>query len=189
MRRRRTWSSSIRSAGSQRRWPTCRAASRSPATTSTRGRSTDRSTSAFAWSTRRRPSSCTGRPTWVRSAASTTSRSGLPDLQRELGPVGDDCRDPRIGDETVERRLLVHRPDPRGQALAPAVTKDVEVSQLPVHRDEVGVASLEAVMWKRLAEPCSQFHPGRRPSQLVAEREAGGDFRKLLLDRAYDLVA
>src|SRR6266508_4598930 len=70
------------------------------------------STSASGSRTRRRPSSSTGRPTSAPSAARETSRSGRPELEGPVGPVGDQSRDPAVPHELLHSPLLVDSPDP-----------------------------------------------------------------------------
>src|SRR5690242_17140111 len=83
-----------------------------PARTSTKAPASAPWTCASASPTRRRPSSSIGRRTWALSAARRTSRSGLPELQRKIGPVGDDAFDPRVLHVALHRPLSVDRPDP-----------------------------------------------------------------------------
>src|SRR4029077_4423053 len=53
---------------------------------------------------------------WVRSAARRTSRSGPPELQGQVGPVGDDALDSRVGQQLLDPPFVVDRPDPYGLA-------------------------------------------------------------------------
>src|SRR5258708_33814131 len=96
-----------------------------------------RSASAFASAAPPSRSSSNGRPTSASSAAKRTSTS--PEPHRDIGTVGDQSRDPWVGEETGDAALVVDGPDPGINAVPRAVTQHGQAGQLLVDGDEVGV--------------------------------------------------
>src|SRR6266446_1889636 len=161
MPRRRTCSSSTPGAGRRYPSPGLLAATRSPVTSSAAGRPSARSTSASGSATRRRPSSSTGRPISARSAATRTSRSGRPELEGPVGPVGDQTVQPAAGDKAPHETHVVDGPDPDVDSVLLAEAERLVGHVLLIEAEEVGVGLLDP--------------PAREPGQ---------DLGKLLLDRA-----
>src|SRR5436190_8848444 len=161
MRRPTTYSSSTPGAGRRSPSPASPAATRSRVTSSAVARSSARSTSASGSATRRRRSSSTGRPTSALSAASRTSRSGRPELEGPVGPVGDDSLDPAARDQASHETHVVDGPHPHVDVVLLAEAQCLVGHVLLIEAEEVGVGLLD-----------------------VPAGQAGLDVRELLFDPA-----
>src|SRR4029077_2152340 len=137
--------------------PMLPAATHGRATTSATALRSGRSACASGSAIRPVRSSFAGLPTWAFSAARRTSTS--PEAHGYVRAVGDQRRNPWVGEETGDTELVVDGPDPGRDATALAVTQDGQAGQLPVDRKEVGVAALQPVLREQLAQPHVHLQP------------------------------